>query len=226
MSYKYNNEPLYKVEIIGMVLCFIAVIIITLDEKDEGDEIISTQTGKVDDFDLEKYVSRQENLIKFGGIVLILLASVMSSGIAVLNRSLRETPYSIVLFYHSFFGMLATVTILFFWCVFGGRPLYFLKLARFDFILLAGASFLDAVGVLAQTVAFQSGNGSFVSLISFVNIIYAMLSDIFIFGERVSSTQITCASAILSICIGVGFEKIRLNQIKAKVQEAIRVREH
>ena len=85
---------------------------------------------------------------------MILIASVMSASIAVLNRSLRQVPYSIVLFYHSFFGMTATVLILFVWSLLYGRPLYFLKLARADFALLAAASFLDAIGVLAQTVAF------------------------------------------------------------------------
>ena len=154
------------------------------------------------------------------------MASVMSSGIAVLNRSLKQTPYSIVLFFHSFFGMLATLTILAVWCLGWNRPVYFLALARYDLLLLVGASFLDAIGVLAQTVAFQSGNGSFVSLVSFVNIIYAMLSDTFIFKQRVSVTQISCASAILAICIGIGFEKIRLNNIKQRVLEVAELRKH
>ena len=42
MGYKFNGEPLYTVEIVGMVLCFIAVVFITLDEKEEGEDIIST----------------------------------------------------------------------------------------------------------------------------------------------------------------------------------------
>lgn len=56
MAYKYNGEPLYKVEVIGMILCFIAVVLITLDEKEEKSEILSTQTGTADDLDLEKIV--------------------------------------------------------------------------------------------------------------------------------------------------------------------------
>ena len=83
------------------------------------------------------------------GVFFILIASVISASIAVLNRSLREIPYSIVLFYHSLFGMMATVAILIVWCLLLGRKLYFLELARFDFGLLAAASFLDAIGVLA-----------------------------------------------------------------------------
>ena len=47
-----------------------------------------------------------------------------------------------------------------------------------------------------------------------MNIIYAMLSDIFIFNERVTATQIIAAMGILIVCIAVGYEKIRLNAIK------------
>ena len=41
-----------------------------------------------------------------------------------------------------------------------------------------------------------------------------MLSDIFIFGERVSLTQIVAAIGILLVCVGIGYEKIRLNKIR------------
>ena len=122
--------------------------------------------------------------------------------------------------------MMATCFIIGGWCLIGDRPIYFLSLARYDFMILLAAAFLDAVGVMAQTVAFQSGNGSFVSLISFVNIIYAMLSDVFIFNQKISSTQIVCAMAILSICIGVGFEKIRLNNLKQSMIETTKIQEH
>lgn len=103
---------------------------------------------------MQKKVNSESFFYKSVGIGLILMASVMSSGIAVLNRQLKHIPYSLVLFYHSLFGMAATLLILFVGCTFFDRPLYFLELARYDFALLGAASFLDAIGVLAQTIAF------------------------------------------------------------------------
>ena len=94
------------------------------------------------------------------------------------------------------------------------RPLYFLEFSPFDNLILFSATALDAISVMSQTIAFQSGNASFVSLISFVNIIYAMLSDIFIFGENVKLAQIISAIGILIVCIAIGLEKIRLSKIK------------
>ena len=35
LSYYYNGEPIYRVEILGMILCFVAVIIITMGEDDD-----------------------------------------------------------------------------------------------------------------------------------------------------------------------------------------------
>lgn len=35
MGYSINGEPLYMVEIIGMILCFVAVVAITLDDKEK-----------------------------------------------------------------------------------------------------------------------------------------------------------------------------------------------
>ena len=35
LSYKFNNEPLYAVEIVGMILCFVVVCFITMSEADD-----------------------------------------------------------------------------------------------------------------------------------------------------------------------------------------------
>ena len=40
MGYQLNNEPLYVVEIVGMVLCFCAVVAITLEDRGEDKEVL------------------------------------------------------------------------------------------------------------------------------------------------------------------------------------------
>lgn len=47
-----------------------------------------------------------------------------------------------------------------------------------------------------------------------------MLSDIFIFGESVSLTQIIAAIGILVVCVAIGIEKIRISQIKQQIIDA------
>ena len=78
----------------------------------------------------------------------MLVGSVMSAGIAVLNRSLKDVPYAIVLFYHSFFGIFVTVTFLMMSVALTNRPLYFLELKPMDNVILFGATACDAIGVM------------------------------------------------------------------------------
>ena len=180
-------------------------------------------TGHVDDDKLEKETTHEKTITKVAGILLILIASVMSACIGVLNRSLRDIPYAVVLFYHSFFGIAATTIYLASALLIASRPLHFLSFSPFENLLMFSATGLDAFSGMCQVIAFQSGSASFVSLVSFVNIIYAMLSDIFIFGEPVTVVQIVSAIGILIVCVAVGYEKIRLSQIKdiGKIKEKI-----
>lgn len=78
----------------------------------------------------------------------MLISAVMSASIAVLNRSLRGVPYAIVLFYHSFFGIIMTGILLFSAVAFTERPLYFLDFTPFDNFILFSATALDAISVM------------------------------------------------------------------------------
>ena len=160
------------------------------------------------------------------GAFLVLIASVMSAYSAVCNRNLKDYPYVVILFYHSLFGIMASLTFLVIAFIFFDRPLYFLDFNPFDNAILFSATALDAFSVTSLTIAYQSGNASFVSLISFVNIIYAMLSDIFIFGEPVSLIQILAAGAILCICVFIGYSKVQVHKVKDTVFEATQIEKH
>ena len=107
------------------------------------------QTGHVDDANLEKQEKRADSMMKIAGMSFILLASTMSAGIAVLNRSLKDVPYAVVLFYHSFFGIMVTSFFLVCGVVFEDRPLYFLDFSPFDNLILFGATGLDAISVMS-----------------------------------------------------------------------------
>ena len=86
---------------------------------------------------------------KVGGIVFILVASFMSSSIGVLNRSLKDVPYAVVLFYHSFFGIFITTTYLSAAFTFTSRPLYVLDFSPIDNTILFTATGLDAISVMS-----------------------------------------------------------------------------
>ena len=116
--------------------------------------MLTGQTGHVDDEKLEKAASHSKTLTRITGILFILIASFMSASIGVLNRSLKEVPYAVVLFYHSFFGIFVTTTYLATALTLTNRPLYVLEFDPFDNVVLFGATCLDAISVMSQTIAF------------------------------------------------------------------------
>ena len=53
----------------------------------------------------------------------------------------------------------------------------------YDSSLLSLGATIDALSVFMQTIAFQKSASGFVGLMSFINIVYAMLTDYFVFDE-------------------------------------------
>ena len=60
-----------------------------------------------------------------------------------------------------------------------------------------------------MTIAFQSSSPAFVSLISYINIIYAFLADYIIFKETFTWIEFTAAALILIVTIFTSVYKIR-----------------
>jgi len=88
------------------------------------------------------------------GIIFIFICSVMNAGTAVLNRSLKEVHYVIVLFFHSLFGILVTGTFEIITVGFFDRPIYLLDFTLFDHLINISASVIGAISVMSQTIAY------------------------------------------------------------------------
>ena len=149
-----------------------------------------------------------------GGICVVLMATVMSSSVSVLNRSLKTMPLSVILFYQAFVGVCVSLFLLIVSVVVGGRRLYFLDFSPFQNSLLFLGTGLGALALSFNTVAFQAGTSSFVSLFNYMNVCYALLAEFIIFHENFNVTEIVCCGVIVGICFLVGAEKIRVEKVK------------
>ena len=225
LSYRINGEPIYKLEALAMVLCFIGVFFIVSSEEPKQNELLLGNTERVDSERLEQIANSQNLLLKVGGIVLTFAASWMSAGVGVFNRSLKHVPFSVVLFYGAFFGVAVTFLYLFVAVLLFNRPLYFLDFAPIDNSFLFMATGFGAIGIMSQTIAYQSGNSGFVALFSFLNVIYALVADLFIFQEPINKTQVIASLAIVGICLGIGLEKIRLSNLKKNLARTTDINE-
>jgi len=160
-----------------------------------------------------------------GGIVFVLIATVMSASVNALNRSLKSIPFSIVLFYHAFVGACITFIMLFAAVVFGGRPIYFLDFSPYQNSLMFLATGLGALAIAFNTIAFQTGTSSFVAMFSYMNVCYALLVDLILFQESVNMTEMICCGVIVGICFLVGIEKIRVEKIQQNLTRVTQMQE-
>ena len=69
------------------------------------------------------------------------------------------------------------------------------------------ASLFDLLAVNCQTLAFQKAPSSFVSLVGYVVVVYAFISDVCVFHETIYLNEIAAALVILAVTIYVAFQK-------------------
>ena len=178
--------------------------------------MLDTTSGAMDEsLEKENWIQTQNIGTRTIGIMLIILASAFSACTAVLNRSLKEIDYVVVMTYHGLFGFIASIVLLtgkFFFINDPVETIQTLHLQPIDCLMIAFGATVDAASVFGQTVAFQSSPAGFVSLISFVNVVYALLADSFIFEEKISVVEIGAASVICLITIVVAAYKMYIDK--------------
>ena len=153
------REPISPLEVFAICLCFGAVVLIALQQKEEVDE---------EDFYDKKQL----------GLILALCSGLTNGLIAVSSRSMKVVRPQVIMFYYSLFGYSASVIFIFVEMAFMSEPQSRLGIytGRQYLIALAAASF-DIGSFTGNTVAYQSDKSGFVALISYMSVVYAFLCD-------------------------------------------------
>lgn len=92
VAYKLLAEPILRFEVVGMLICFTAVIVIGLQEYFSAPEV------------------EEGNGQTFLGLALSLVGAIFLALNQVLNRSLKDTPVAVIIFFHSLGGILVLAT--------------------------------------------------------------------------------------------------------------------
>ena len=95
------KEPLVRLEIIGMFICFGAVVMIVLQQKKEKDVVEGDEAGGAIGDSLENK--------KLLGLMFGLFAGVVMAFCAVSTRYLKETPTPVLMVYHTIGGLTLTL---------------------------------------------------------------------------------------------------------------------
>ena len=83
--------------------------------------------------------------------------------------------------------------------------------------LLLTGSICDAMALISMCIAFQSEQTSVVSMVGYLAIVYALFTDLFIFGETLGNVELLGCAFVISITLIMGF--YRMHQNKKKQQE-------
>lgn len=190
------------------------MVTMTLVGSSNASEADDDTALEVDD-DAAAY-SKNNLILGYG---LIFITSWIYASNCILNRALKNVHHAILMFWHAVIGLtIASVAVLIEAAVVGDG----IRIFHYDssiYLLLAGAALFDTITVNSVTIAFQSDSSGFVSLISYISIVYAFIADLVIFNESFSTIELLAALTILIVTVATAAFKICEGK-RAKLQRA------
>ena len=131
-----NGEPIVRVEILGMFVCFSLVA------------MLGITSGKSEEAKVDSHANYPF------GILVGLLAACIFAITSITTRRLKELPPSALTFYHSLTGItVMSIILLAEW--YNSGELRLANYTQRQFSLMCGASFFDMMATYSMTVAFQ-----------------------------------------------------------------------
>ena len=134
--------------------------------------------------------------------------------LCVLSRALQNTPTGIILFYNCIFGMIFMSLYVGVEILITGEPSRMREYTSRHYMIALAAGFLDFNMAGFLTLAYQSTSSGFVSLLSYMNIVYAYLCDLLILNLTLNLVEMVAALVILITAISVAFYKLKISQLK------------
>ena len=82
------------------------------------------------------------------------MAAFLSAVTSVLNRSLKQVHYALVMFYHGCLGLTVAIVGLSFYCIFSLSEIPVFTYTYEQYKMLFWACMFDSLGTFSQTIAF------------------------------------------------------------------------
>lgn len=193
LAFFINGEPILGFELLGMMICFGAVVVIATSSQEET---------IVDEDATEESQGLNPKLL---GIILAMSAAWFIATQNVINRVAKSMDPLVLLFYYGLIGTLLWGVITFQ----SGSMANILTYSDSQCQQLFAAVGFDLLYCFANLVAFQSGSSGFVGLISYLTIIYSFICDSLIFKKTFSVKELSSIIVILLVTVVVSVYKLR-----------------
>ena len=144
--------------------------------------------------------------------MLALIAAVFMGCNGVANRALKHVPTSVICFYNFGGGAFFTAVYIGLESLVTAGSDARMGLADYtsrQYLIATGAGLFDFGAMTSSTLAFQSDSSSFVSLFSYLNIIYGYLCDVLILGESLNTVESGATLLILVVAVSVAYHKLK-----------------
>ena len=135
LSYFFVGEQVLKLEIFGMVICFGALVMISIHDPNAADD--------------DKTGGAESNLTRIIGIVLIFVNSWCTAGTFVINKFLKGIDQMTIIFWHGFFGVVTSLAYLLYDVMRSEDRLFFLKCSYEVYLCLFCAGLCDVIWLVA-----------------------------------------------------------------------------
>ena len=203
LAYCVFSEQMIPLEIVSMLVCFAGMVTIT---------IAGAKNAKPEDGSAVEETNYSSSQLILGYSLVLTLSWVYASN-CILNRALKGINSGVIMFWHGVLGAVlavAAVAVEFLVKDLGeGSGLHMFNMSAKCAGLMLAATMGDTLAVNSVTIAFQSDSSGFVSLISYISVIYAFLGDCLIFQESFTWVELAAAFAILLVTVGTAVVKLR-----------------
>ena len=161
-----------RIELLGIVACFFGVVLMAQAAPHEEDGLQVSHAARIFGFVLMCFVAAN------GGMV------------AVLARRMKNIHFSVVIWWFSLGGCVLTLAAIALKSLYKAQApdICFYTGEQFGYLFATGLS--SAVSLSCATIAFQNDKSTTVSLLAYIELVYAFACDILMFGASFSALEL------------------------------------
>ena len=150
----------------------------------------------------------QDGGSKSWGVTFAVMNAVGMSTVVVCTRKMQKVHHTVVLLSYGIFSAVILASALVLESAFT-KHMRFLNYSAEAWGMMALASVLNSFALSFQTIAMQNERPGFVTLVSYVGLVYAFIGDVLLFETKFSWVEVGCALVILALNLSVVVYNLR-----------------
>ena len=205
VSVLFTSDTVKRNEIIIMVLSFICVVTISVNDasKAKDEEVV------VEEDESTFLADWSASAVYVVGALVMLSTAMINSVITVQSRMLQGYHFIVLQFWVAAFSVLFTGAILVIENLSTGGPFRAFQYDGTQYLWIAGIAVSQILCMMAKIITFQNERPAFVSIMTYVSIVYAFAGDIVVFDKVPYPLTVIGCVIILTLNITLYARKFR-----------------